>query len=218
MSNERDVTSGMETALQARTVRPVLVGRLDILTDPITAWTGPGVFAPSSTGDAALDGQIFGTMAPFLEMSNILEDQGIGGPVQLMLTGHDLDETALQQIVKDKRQWRGRGAWLWMGLLNSDEATVVANPLRVKTGIMTSFIVHRTKDMYSVTVIIDRDLGNAKSAPFRWIDHARIIAGDTWSTFVITLANKPKGFESTRVEDYERREDRGPRGPGRERR
>jgi hypothetical protein len=145
-----------------------------------------------------MNGQIFGNMAPFLEVSNILEDQGIGGPVQLTLTGQDLDEPALRQIVRDKRQWRGRQAWLWLGLINADEATVIADPLRMKTGVMTSFIVNRTENSYSVTCVIDRDLGNSKAPPFRLIDHSDHVPNDTWSDFIIKLANKPEGFKDGR--------------------
>lgn len=191
----RDLTAGMSTALVAGTVRPVLVGRLDILTDPITAWTGHGVFSPTGTGDTALDGQVFVGMAPFVELSQVLEDQGIGGPVTLTVTGHDLDEDALRQVVRDKRQWRLRKAWLWLGLLNVDEATVIADPVRIKTGIMVQMSVERKPDGPVAIVTIDRDLGFAKSGAFRWVDHPRLFPTDTWSTFVVELSNKPTGFE-----------------------
>jgi len=82
----RDLTAGMSTGLSDRVVRPVLIGRLDIVTDPVIAWTGPGVFAPIGTGDTALDGQTFQPLAPFIDMSSIEEDQGIGGPVTLSLS------------------------------------------------------------------------------------------------------------------------------------
>lgn len=118
----RDITTGMSNALQHRVVRPVLIGRLDIATDPITGWLGPGVFAPTGTGDDALDGQSFDPMGPFVGMDDIQEDQGIGGPVTLSLAGHDLDEALLRQIVRDKRTWRGRDAWLWLGLLETGAA------------------------------------------------------------------------------------------------
>ncbi len=191
----RSLTAGMVTGLEAGTILPVLIGRLDILSDPITAWTGHGVFSPTGSGDTALDGQVFVSIAPFIELSDILEDQGIGGPVTLTISGHDLDEDALRQVVRDKRQWRLRNAWLWLGLLNVDEATVIADPVRIKTGIMIQMTVDRRPDGASVTVTVDRDLGNARSGSFRWVDHTRLFPADTWSTFVVELANKPTGFE-----------------------
>lgn len=190
----RDITAGMKTGLEADTIRPVLIGRFDVLTDPLTAWTGYGTFAPSGTGDASLDGQIFVNMAPYIEMTDIVEDQEIGGPVQMTVSGHDLDEALLRQIVRDKRQWRGRSAWLWLGLLNADEATVIADPMRIKTGVMTQMQVVRQKDDAKVVVTIDKDLGRARSAPWRWIDHPRLFPADTWSTFIVALSNKPEGI------------------------
>ena len=195
----RDLTAGMTTALDGATIRPVLIGYLAIDTDPVISWTGPGVFAPTGTDDAILNGKTFMPMAPFVKMSSILEDQSIGGPVTLTLSGHDLDEELLRQVVNDKRAWRGKAAYLWLGLLNSDEASVVADPVRIKTGVITNMVVSRTKDDMTVSVIIDRDLGNARSAPFRWIDHPRLFSTDTWSTYVKKLANKPRGLEASDV-------------------
>ncbi len=192
----RLLTAGMVTALEASTIRPVLIGRLDIVTDPVLAWTGPGqlTVGVAETGDGALDNNVFLNAAPFIQMSDIAEDQGIGGPTSLTITGHDLDEDLLQQVVKDKRAWRGKPAYLWMGLMNADEATVVTYPMRIKTGVMTQMTVHRTNDQASVTVTIDKDLGRARGAAFRWLDHVRIFPNDTWSTFIMDLANNPEGF------------------------
>ena len=190
----RDITGAMKTGLESPVIRPVLIGRLDILTDPITVWTGPGTLIGSGTGDAAFDGQTFTNMAPFLEMADITEDQGIGEATSLTVTGHDLDEDLLWQVVRQRYQWRGRRAWLWMGLLNEDEATVIADPIRIKTGIMSLMTVERAADKATVTVTIDRDLGRAKGAPWRWIDHQRLDPNDLWSTFIQDLANTPEGF------------------------
>lgn len=190
----RDLTSGMVTALELGTVRPVLLGRFDVLTDPLVAWTGYGTFAPTSTGDPVLDGQTFFSMAPFFDLTDIKEDQGIGGPTSITISGHDLDEELLRQIVRDKRQWRGRGAWLWLGLLNADEATVVTSPARIKTGVMTQMTTSRSGEDASVTVTIDQDLGRARGSLFRWLDHTRIYPTDTWSTFIVQLSNQPGGI------------------------
>lgn len=193
----RDITAGTVTALTAGVIRPVLIGRLDIVADPVVAWTGPGTFLPTGSGDAALDGQTFFPMAPFVELSSINENQGIGGPATLTVAGHDLDDDLLLQIVNDKRAWRGRAGYLWLGLLNVDEATVVVDPFRIKTGVMVDMTVVRDPDGSTIQVTIDKDLGNARSAPLRWIDHVRYFSADTFSTFVVALANKPQGFNAS---------------------
>lgn len=195
----RDLTSGMSTNLQSGVIRPVLIGRLGFVSDPIISWTGPGIFAPSGSGDPALDGQTFAPMLPALKMTPIQEDMGIGQPVTLAVTGNDLDDPALRQVVRDKRQWLLKKAYLWLGLLDADEHSVIADPVRIKTGYMTEIETERKDKTNEVRVTIDEDLGNARSAPFRWIDHTRLFPSDTFSTFIIKLANKPRGLESSDV-------------------
>ena len=189
----RDLTPTMETALAAREVRPVIIGRLDIDGDPIFSWTGPGIFAPTGTGDSALDGQTFDPIAPFVQMSSVSEDQGIGGPVTLTTTAHSDDEPILRQIVRDRRAWRGKPAYLWLGLLDEQEASVLNNPVRIKTGVITSMVIAREADNSVVDVVIDTDLGNARSAPFRYIDHRRYFPDDIFSSFLINQVNRPGG-------------------------
>ncbi|PHR87482.1 MAG: hypothetical protein COA78_37045 [Blastopirellula sp.] len=197
----RDLTASVVTGLQDRVVRPVLIGRLDIATDPVTSWTGPGTFAPSGSGDPALDGQIFTGIAPFMKLTDITEDQGIGGPVTITLPAHSLDETLLRQIVNDKRQWRGQKAYLWLGLLTPDQSSVISDPFRIKTGVMVNMFTTRKEGESFISVVIDRDLGNARSAAFRWLDHPRFHSTDTWSTYMVGLANKPQGIERTNYTD-----------------
>ena len=192
----RDITAAVVTRLQESVVRPVLIVRLDIASDPLTAWTGPGVFSPSATGDSALDSQIFVPVAPITNVTPITEDKGIGGPVTLAISGHDLDEDLLRQIVRDKRVWRGRNAWLWLGLINTDQKTVLADPFRLKTGVIVNITTNRSGSDSIVNVIIDRDLCNAVAPPFRYIDHPRFYPADTFGTFLAKLINKPSGIAS----------------------
>ncbi len=195
----RSLTAAMQTALAAPEIIPVLIGRLDIKDDPVTAWTGPGIFAPTGTGDAALDDETFDPLGPYVDVSDITEDLSMGDPVVIRLHGHDIDESLLRQVVRDKRVWRGRKAWLWMGLLNADMFTVIADPTRIKTGVITHMAIRRKEGEAVVDVTIDNDAANARSGPLRWIDHVRFYATDTFSTHVIRLANKAEALQSTPV-------------------
>ena len=195
----RNLTSGVETALQQDEVLPVLIARLDIVGDPIYSWTGPGLFVPTGTGDSALDGNTYDPAEAFIDLSVIKEDQGIGSPVTITAKAHLRNEPLLRQIVKDKRVWRGQPAYLWLGLLNTNESAVIPNPTRIKTGVISSIIVTRSDDAASIDLVIDTDLGNARSAEFRWLDHARYHPGDTWSSYILKLANKPLGVERGQV-------------------
>lgn len=191
----RDLTPTMQAALSQPVIRPVLIAYLDIASDPIAMWTGAGLFQPSGTSDAVLNGKTFYPDQSFIDVSEITEDQGIGGPVTLVLKANELDEDALRQICRDRRAWRGRNAYLWLGLLNADLNAVHADPVRIKTGIMTRVVVNRSYGDVSLEITVDLDLQNAQSSAFRLLDHQRIHAGDTFSSFMIELGNKPSGLE-----------------------
>ena len=195
----RSLNAQTATALQERIVRPVLIGRLDILDDPVYSWTGPGLFAPTGSGDSALDGNVYDPAEAFIDISTIQENQGIGGPVTITAKAHLRDEPLLRQLVRDRRQWRGRPAYLWLGLLDSQEEAVIPYPTRIKTGVMTNMLIRREPDAAQVEIVIDTDLGNARSAEFRWLDHSRYHPDDTWSSYILQLANKPLGVERGQV-------------------
>lgn len=195
----RDLTPTAAQALQENVVRPVLIGRLDFLGDPVYSWTGPGLFVPSGSGDSALDGNSYDPAEAFIDISAITENQGIGGPVTITAKAHLRDEPLLRQLVRDRRAWRGRPAYLWLGLLNSDENAVLNYPTRIKTGVMTNMLITRDAETASVQITVDTDLGNARSAEFRWLDHARYHPSDTWSSYILKLANKPLGVERGQV-------------------
>lgn len=191
----RDMTTVMRDALAAPVIRPVLIAYLDISGDPISMWTGAGTFMPTGSGDSVLNGKTFYPDQSFVSVTDIVEDQGIGGAVTITLKANDLDEDALRQMCRDRAAWRGREAHLWLGLLNTDLQSVYADPVRIKTGVMTSISVTRSYGEVSIQIVVDVDIQNARSAPFRLLDHQRIHSGDTFSSFMIELANKPSGLE-----------------------
>ena len=191
----RPMTTAMSTALNQQVIRPVLIAFMDIASDPITMWTGPGAFAPTGSGDSVLDGKTFLPAESVADVSDIQEDQGIGGPVTILLKANDLDTDALRQFVRDRSAWRGRPAYLWMGLFDSTAVAVISSPIRIKTGIMTRVSVVRSEQDVYIELIIDADLQNARSAKFELIDHQRIYPDDRFSAFILELANKPSGLE-----------------------
>jgi len=189
----RDMTTEMATALQGGEVQPVIVARLDIENDPVKAWSGPGLFAPTGTGDTALDGNTFDPAEGFVDITDIQEDQGTGNLVAITAKANDLDASLLRQIVRDGRLWIGRDAFLWLGLLE-EEKNVVVNPTRIKTGVMVEMEIKRESDTNLVVVTIDVDLRNEGAAPFQILDHPRIWSSDTFATFMVRLSNKGARF------------------------
>lgn len=187
-------TTEMQTGLEDRVIRPVLIGRLDIDGDPVKAWNGPGLFAPSGSGDLALDGQIFDPEEAPVDISDIVDNQGIGEAVTITMAANDLDQDVLRQLVRDRRAYIGKKAWLWFGLLEADEASVIPYPERIKTGVIASMTLQRDKDKEIVEVVIDEDIGGSRSNELRIIDHTRFWTDDTFSSYVHKLVNRPTGI------------------------
>jgi hypothetical protein len=189
-----DLTDDMQDAVEQKTFRPVVIAYLDILGDPIAMWTGNGDFAPSGGSDPVLNGKVYYRSESFASVSEIQQDEGIGAPVIVTLKANDLDESALRQVIRDKRRWLGRKAYIWLGVYDEDGKTVLSEPTRIKTGILAEAQISRSTGDVSLQFSIDSDLQNAKSAPLRYVEHQKIFEGDLFSSFIIELANKPSGF------------------------
>ncbi|MFW6198567.1 MAG: hypothetical protein ACOC5E_01960 [Acidobacteriota bacterium] len=188
----------MQSALEERVLRPVLIGRLEIEDDPVRAWTGPGLFQPQGTGDDALDGVTFDPISPPQSISEVQEDQGIGGPVTITMDAHDLDQAVLRQLVRDRRLYKGRPAWLWLGLLDEQQEAVVPDPVRLKTGVITEITTSRQQDQAVAEIEIDEDLGQASGRRTRLTDHRQFWPSDTFSLFVISLLNSRQGIRGSK--------------------
>lgn len=184
----------MQAAVQLKTFRPVVIAYLDILGDPIAMWTGNGDFAPSGGADPVLNGKVYYRSESFANISEIQQDESIGAPVVITLKANDLDESALRQVVRDKRRWLGRKAYVWLGIFDEDGKTVLSEPFRIKTGILTEAQIIRSTGEAALQFSIDSDLQNARSAALRYVEHQNIFEGDTFSAYMVDLANKPGGF------------------------
>lgn len=189
-----DLTEDMQAAVESKTFRPVVIAYLDILGDPIAMWTGNGDFAPSGGTDPVLNGKVYYRSESFANISEIQQDESIGAPVVITLKANDLDESALRQVIRDKRRWLGRKAYVWLGIYDEDGKTVLSEPIRIKTGILAEAQIIRSTGEAALQFSIDSDLQNARSAALRYVEHQNIFEGDTFSSYMVDLANKPGGF------------------------
>lgn len=191
-----DLTPAMQTAAEADVLSPVIIARLDFEGDPLTVWDGPGIFVPTATGDAALDGQTFTSVGNLGQISNIVSTDGISDPLTAALSGVDIDDPLLRQIIRDKRAWRGREAWVWMGFIDmtDPDRPIVIHPIRLKYAYMTKISTNRDRETGVVTVIIDEDLDRAQGHIYRYADQRNYFPTDTAGDFMHQLANSPTGI------------------------
>jgi hypothetical protein len=83
---------------------------------------------------------------------------------------------------------------VWLGIYDEDGKTVLSEPTRIKTGILAEAQIIRSTGEAALQFSIDSDLQNARSAALRYVEHQNIFEGDTFSSYMVDLANKPGGF------------------------
>jgi hypothetical protein len=184
----------LDAVLAAAIVRPVTIGFLDIKDDPVHGWDGPGVFAPTGTGDPDLDGETFGSAAGAVEITDFVEDMGIGDKVTVTFAAGEMDdEEIFQQLVADRRTFQGRKARFWRGFLTADESGVLADMDALFTGVMVSAETQRqTGKPSTISVTCDQDTQKARGVgPARWSDHLFFYPDDTGSSHLNNLSRAP---------------------------
>lgn len=180
----------VESKLAATVVRPVIVGWLDIKDDPVYGWTGPGIFAPSGTGDSTLDSNTFLSVAGAIQISDFREGANGSGGVSLTFSGEDNDAPVIKQIVRDRRAWQLRRAKIWLFFLNQDMATVSPDFTQLFSGIMVNASTARQPGSpATISIDLDLDAGKTQGASARLVDHRRFETTDTFSSYVIDLSN-----------------------------
>ncbi|HEX7080044.1 MAG TPA: hypothetical protein VF329_03425 [Gammaproteobacteria bacterium] len=181
----------LEDHLTGPVVRPVFWGLLDIAGAPLRGYTGPGAFAPVGTGDPDMDGFVFVEAEGAVDVSDISEDLGIGGPVTVTFSAGELDGTegVVQQLIADRRAFLGRKMKIWLGFLTDDESAVASDFEVIFNGVMVAAESKRQEGQPAViSVTGDADLQKANAPPVRWIDHQVFEPGDTASTFINSLS------------------------------
>lgn len=196
----RSLHASMQAEVIKPQIKPVWIVRLDIETDPVYAWTGRGQFTAAGTGDAALDGYTFEGVANFGEISAIKEDNTGSGMVSLKLAGVNVTEEVLDQIINNAYRWQGRRAYMWIGMLN-EQYGVVANPTRIKTGLMNQLKLVDGGETATVMLTIESHQAFiSRATRTRYITQIEIDPNDLSQTYIHDLANRspPIGEETPR--------------------
>ena len=176
----------------APVVRPVFVGFLDIKDDPVYGWTGPGVFAPTGTGDPDLDGNVFTSVEGAVEISDFVENMGSGRPISLTFSAPDNDARIVRQIVRDRRAWQLRRAKLWLFFFSGDQVSVLPEYQQLFSGVIAQAqMSRRPGEAATIIIDLDTDLRGAFSAEARLTDLPRFRPDDKFSSFMVPLASGP---------------------------
>lgn len=173
--------------------RPVIAIYLDVEDDPISAWTGPGTFAPVDTIDAALNGKVFDSLgsAPVLSLGPVSQSaEGVSDCI-IEFASAGLNSEGTLQFLRDRRRFQGRKAYVWWGYLDSDYKN--ASVSRYATGVMKQLTITPSPEEAQVQLTIGRDTRLLNAVPRYLIRHSEIHPGDTAVDNLIAVSNGRTG-------------------------
>lgn len=191
-----DATAG--AALNAPVVKPVYLGYLDFLGDPVRANSSGADLTPTGTGDSDLDGLLYtGISADLVDISSVKARQGGSDSVTVTLSGiPGLD--GVMDVIGDRTKWQGRIARLWRIIRNA--ANVQQGAIQhFYTGYMTAATIGAGADSQTVTITVETYLVAFRRASNRtYLSQKQFDSGDESAAAAIAIANGISGNPITR--------------------
>lgn len=182
----RDLTAGMQSAVAASVVRPVLLARIANAGAEIFVWTG--------VGDLLYGGNTYAGVGNFAGVSTVQEATDVratGITLQLSGVPSALISTALQDI----RQ--GKTAILYFALLNTTTGALVADPYQLFSGLTDVPQIDETGIDATISLSIEsRLIDLERSNDRRWTPEDQAIedATDLGFEFVAGLQDAQVAF------------------------
>lgn len=190
--------SAASAALHAQVIRPVWLGFLDFLTEPVRVNTSGASITFSGTGSSDLDGFTFdGISADIVDISEIATSESGTESITATLSGiTGLDDDMLAEI-DDATNWQGRTCQLWRIIRNA--ANVQQGGVQhYYTGYMTDLEVNAAPDGQVITVTIEGYVSAFSAPSYRsYLDQARFDPDDQSARAAIAIANGTSGNSLT---------------------
>lgn len=183
-----------QAAIAEDVVRPVWLGFLDILGDPIRVTTAPFDVSFAGTGDPDLDGQTFRATDPtWISVSPVIAKEGGGDQVTVTLSGILGIDTDLLNQIGAKANWQGRDARLWAMVV--DEANQrIGGVWNYYTGVMMVPKIVGDRHSQTIQLTVDSYLAFIGEASNRtYLSQAEYDPGDLSAAASIAIANGTSG-------------------------
>lgn len=187
----RPLDPATAAAFEQDVVSLAVIVYLDILDDPLLAWSGMGdlVFSAGQTGDSGLDGKTFKGTGTIIQLSGISEGAGGSDAVEITMPGVDPLQPMMRQLITNRRRWQFRRAIIWGMALDPETLAIEGKPFRLKTGRMDAMPYSENKGG-SVKCKIEGQQAYANSAlGTRYSEAVDINPKDVSQKYVHSLAN-----------------------------
>lgn len=188
----RPLVAATATALDKPILPVAVIVYLDILNDPLFAWSGIGdlVFGVAETGDPSLDSKTFNGTGSIIEISAVSEGVGGSDALDISLPGVDIQEPLLRQLITNRNRWQFRRAIVWLMLLDPDTDLIAGKPFRIKTGRMDRMPLSENDTGGTIKVVIEgqQSYGDIPLGS-RYSEQIDINPNDTSQKWAHSLAN-----------------------------
>lgn len=188
----RPLDPATSTALDKPVLPLAVILSLDIVDDPLFAWSGIGdlVFGAAETGDPSLDGKTFLGTGSIIEVSTVSEGVGGSDALDVSMPGVSLNEPLLRQLIRDRKRWQFRRAVAWGLVLHPVTGAIEGKPFRIKTGRMDRmpFVENDKQGIVKVKIEGQQAYGNTPLAT-RYNEAIDINPNDVSGKYVHSLAN-----------------------------
>jgi hypothetical protein len=157
---------------------------LDILDDPLFAWSGIG----DLTFGAA---ETFKGTGEVVEISNISDGLGGSDAFEVSLMGVDPLQPAMRQIMTNRNRWQFRRAVAWMITFDGDTLAPSGKPFRIKTGRMDKMPYTEDRDGGRIKCRIEgQQVYGDAALSSRYSEAIDINPNDTSQKYAHALSNK----------------------------
>lgn len=171
--------------------KPIYLGFLDILGDPIRATTlGHAVELPELADDD-LSEQTFLPTTGVISVGDVEYGEGGSDTLTVEMSGLILPDNDLLNTLGDRANWQGRRARVWVILRNESRAQQGAIA-EFYTGYMSSLRILPRRDAQIIRVEIEGYRALINQASNRTYDQKRYDAADTSTAATIGAANGAK--------------------------
>ncbi len=175
----RDMPTGLDTALSATKVYPLILVQLEWQSGTVRAWNGYHVLNWNG-----YDWQPTGDLGGISEITESVD--GAANGVQLTLSG--IPSATVAKALENDSQ--GRAALIWKGVISS--AGIVIEPKCIFDGLIDFPTMVRNGETATILVNLEKELIDDRSNARRWTHEDQQIdfPGDRGFEYVPAIANK----------------------------
>lgn len=181
-------------ALDATVIKPVFLGFVDFLNEPMRVNTSGADLTFTGTGEPDIDGETFmGLRADVVDIGSVSNRGGGTDSIQITLSGLPTLDADLLAEIEDPANWRSREVRLWRIIRNA--ANVQQGGIQhYYTGYMSNLKMPVTPTGQTIEVTVESYLAAYAAASNRsYLDQEKYDSGDLSARAAIAIANNASG-------------------------